>query len=157
MKGKVKFMFDINNDEYIKRCIDNRVEGGIVIPIYVDVYGVKYRIDEIMDHIPDIANNFYPGILKVGFGCLVCSLDKFSFPVRCMTEVSMLKCIETFDEVKNVDVNYFVFETNGLLGEDELHIQVGYYIDMIGESLNAKVKEYKEEMRKSKENNSSDV
>lgn len=155
-------MFDFNDEEYIKRCIDNRAAEGIVIPIYIDIYGEKYRIDELDENIDNISKHYFPGILKVGFGCLISALDKCSFRVSWMTEVSILKCIETFDTENNIDVNYFVFETNGLLGDTEMHNQVSYYIDMIRDALSEKVKEYKDEMKqkmiemekdKEKENN----
>lgn len=146
-------MFDINDEKYIKRCIDNRVEGGIVIPVYIDIYGKKYRIDEIDDNMDDISKNYFPGILKVGFGCLVSSVDKYSFRVSWMSEVSILKGMTIFDQEKNIDVNYFVFETNGLLGETDMHMQVEYYINMLREVLDEKVKIYKDNM-KEKENES---
>lgn len=134
-------MFDIKNKDYIKDCINKRIEGGYVIPIYVSLYKETYLLTEL-----DQITEYSPGSIKVGFGACSSPLEKKPFPSNRLNEVDVIDVIFDHDESSNIDIRYVLFETSGLDGDDPVSEQVNYYVDIIDERVKDIVKEYKKKV-----------
>ena len=142
MKG-MNFMFDPMDNEKAKRYIDNRIDGGYVIPMYVVCNGKRYGLDEL-----DEITSFLPSALNVGFGGCTSPIERYPFPMNASYEVDVVNVFTEHDEVKNIEKKYIVFEATPFNKEGPMYEQINYYIEMLIERISEHVNEYKKELLK---------
>lgn len=122
-------MFDIENNDLIRKLIDMREENEIIIPLYVQVYNKRYSILE-MD---DITVRFTEGVFKVGFGTADALFMKNSFPTNRASEFDVINIFTIYDDSMDRNVRYMVFETGDVDNDalDTLKDQVHKYYRML--------------------------
>ena len=79
-------MFDPMDNEKAKRYIDNRIDGGYVIPMYVVCNGKRYGLDEL-----DEITSFLPSALNVGFGGCTSPIERYPFPMNASYSLNMMR------------------------------------------------------------------
>ena len=134
-------MFDINDNEKIKRYINKRKDDMIIIPMYVSLYNERYDICEL-----DKITEYSPSALKVGFGSCMSVIEKNPFPRGYMYLVDIQTIFKEFDEVKNIDISYITFESSTVSGDNKICKEINYYFEIIEEYIREHVKEYKKKL-----------
>lgn len=136
-------MFDINDNEDIKRYINNRKEGAIVVPLYVSQYGNRYALNELND-----IHDYCPGKLKLGFVGCYSILEKYPFPMNKVYEVEVVNVFSEIDPKTNNEIKYIVFESSKMNDNSDLSEQINLYVDMIDEHIEKIVNEYRRNLAK---------
>lgn len=122
-------MFDYNNEQ-IKRIIDSR--NNEVIPLYVVIMGVKYKLLEINN-----IENFNPSGFKIGFGTSTSLFNKSSNDWKQVVhDVDCVNKFEYEDKINTSYDTYYVFETSRFDNtRNVMHEEINAYFDMIYEKL----------------------
>lgn len=100
-------MFDLSNNENIKKLINSIDVGCKVFPLYVNINGDLFTILEL-----DQIKQYYPSSFKVGFGLLFNPSDKRSIRIDDLTYFNIIKCFDSFDANRNTNIKYYVIETS---------------------------------------------
>lgn len=137
-------MFDINNNELIKRIICQRSDDEVVIPLYVKIYNDTYPILEI-----DNITQYNPTAFKIGFGTAHSMFMKNYFPPDRVREFDVVKSFDEFDNDSNCYVRYIVFESSYMNDDDNMGVisdQINNFMDILGKYISEKTEQHRKKM-----------
>lgn len=122
-------MFDLTNEELIKKLINQRREDEVVFPLYVQIYNNRYSLLEL----DQIKIRFTPGVFKVGFGTADALFMKNSFPINRANEFDVVSIFMEYDDENSRNVRYTVFETSDIEHDasDSLATEIHGYVEML--------------------------
>ena len=142
-------MFDLNNHDLIITLVDgSKLSNMFVVPIYVRIYKDRYPLTEMSES----ATQNPASSLRVGFGAKMSIFEKRSFPKDAMFQFDNMTTFTNYDEDKQVDEKYIIFESGNITEDDltntnlsdvcrEINREVAYYYGMLKEHL---VEQYEE-------------
>lgn len=121
-------MFDMNDKEKIMKLINMRDEDHLIIPLYVQIYNKRYSLLEL----DQIKTRFTKSCFKVGFGTADALFMVNSFPTHRVNEFDIVNLFTEYDEDKDVNIRYMIFESSNVDNDDtELIEELNYYVDML--------------------------
>lgn len=133
-------MFNTEDKETVMTLINVRNKDEIIIPIYVRIGKNTYYLSEIKD-----IDNCSPSIFKVGFGSSDSVFVRNKFPKNKLINFSNSKIFNHFDNDKQCAVDYYVFESDNVDGDDALSAEINRWYDLLLDVTMKHVEEKKEE------------
>lgn len=136
-------MFNINDNDLIKKIIDSKTDEQCVIPLYIKIFNNTYSLLEIND-----IKDFSPSIFKLGFGTSSSIFNHNSYISDNIQSFQNYRIFTVYDDNNQVNVNYYVFESNYVDNEDvsDTCKQINDYIELIGNHIDNNVKIKKKEL-----------
>lgn len=136
-------MFNINDNDLIKKIIDSKTDEQCVIPLYIKIFNNTYSLLEIND-----IKDFSPSIFKLGFGISSSIFNHNSYISDNIQSFQNYRIFTVYDDNNQVNVNYYVFESNYVDNEDvsDTCKQINDYIELIGNHIDNNVKIKKKEL-----------
>lgn len=98
----------INDRELIERFINMREDDELVIPMYVNLYGKYYAVNEL----DKIKVRFTPASFKIGFGTADALFMNNSFPTHRISEFDFVDVFNVYDSNKERNIRYTIFESS---------------------------------------------
>jgi hypothetical protein len=98
----------INDRELIERFINMREDDELVIPMYVNLYGKYYAVNEL----DKIKVRFTPTSFKIGFGTADALFMNNSFPTHRISEFDFVDVFNVYDSNKERNIRYTIFESS---------------------------------------------
>lgn len=121
-------MFDMNDKDKIMKLINMRDKDHRIIPLYVQIYNKRYSLLEL----DQIKTRFTRSCFKVGFGTADALFMTNSFPTNRVTEFDIVNLFTEYDEDKDVNIRYMIFESGNIDNDDTRLIEeLNYYVDML--------------------------
>lgn len=125
-------MFNMDDQDLIRKWIDERKSGAYVSPLYVRNYNDRYSIMELKD-----ITNFNPSGFRVGFGIHVSIMDRFSFPNSLMSNFECMTAFSHYNDDYNTNERYIVLEIGNEV-DDVLNSGINTNIETMPYSEKAK-------------------
>lgn len=115
-------MFNLEDKDLIKRIIDQRDKGTLLIPVCIKIDQFYWNILELNKYEITGSN------IKIVFGSSDNVFIRNKFPKRFLMFFDNVKTFNHFDEDSQVTTEYFCFESD-YQNPDELHSSIAYEIN----------------------------